>query len=226
MCIRDSATTYWDYDEEDRDPFPIVPMRSRQIYEDGYVGFLPDFEGMLNDYVKGETTIGLSSSFNDGKQINTSGTDFDICIYPDNLEITKSRVKPFLHKYELSDSNIFEFEYKIPYYGRHRYFQTHSIDFNLEVEVNGICSEKYVDYKLKEIYLYYMLDALRQHVQAEEQFLQHAYLDTLDNLMFVKDNFEIGKDEFLNLNPAEFTSMQWLPSVSYTHLTLPTTPYV
>lgn len=206
------ATTYWDYDEEDGDPFPIVPVRSKQVYEDALVGFKPDFEEMLNAYVNGETVIGLSTIFSDGKVISSEGTDYNFCLYPENLSITKTKMKSFHHKYVLADSNIFEFEYNVPYYGRHRYFQTHSVDFNLEVDVNGIYSSAYIDYKLKEIYLYYMLDALRQHVHAEKPFLEVPYLDTLDNLMFVRDNFEVDKEEFLGLDPAQFSQLDFLPS--------------
>lgn len=207
-----SATTYWDYDEEDGDPFPIIPTRSKQVYEDGFVGLSPDFEAMLNEYLAGETIVGITSTFNDGIAVSSEGTDYNICIYPENLSISKTKIKAFHNLYEVKDKNIFEFEYKVPYYGRHRYSQTHSIDFNLEVEVNGIVSKEYLNYKLKELYLYYMLDAIRSHVQADEQFLKRTFLDTLDNLMFVKDNFEITKDEFLNLNPSHFAHMDWLPS--------------
>jgi len=207
-----SVTTYWDYDEEDREPFPIIPSKSRQIYEDGLVGFKPDFEKMLNDYVAGESVIGLSALFQDGKVINSKGTDYNICVYPENLEISKTNIKPFHNRYTLTDKNVFEFEYKVPYYARYRYFQAHSLDLNIEVETNGILSKSFLDYKLKETYLYYLLDALRQHVQVENQFLTHSFLDTMDNLMFVKDNFEIEKDDFLRLDPEDFASMQWLPS--------------
>ena len=211
--IKDAnVITYWDYDEVIRDPHPIIPSRSRQIYEAGYVGLRPDFEKMLNDYLRGETIVGISSSFNDGKTVHTSGTDYDICIYPSELSISKTNIKPFHNKYLISDKNNFEFEGKVPYYGRHRYYQSHSVDLNIELEVNGILSKDYLDYKLKEIYLYYMLDAVRQHVQAEAQFLKHTYLDTMKSFMFVKDNYEIEKDEFLKLDPKNFVSMDWLPS--------------
>lgn len=209
-----SVTTYWDYDEEeDTDPYPIIPSKARQAYEHALIELQPDFNQMLNEYIQGEWIVGLSATFNDGNTVVSEGTDYNICIYPENLKISKTRIKPFHHKYSLSDSNIFEFEYKVPYYGaRSGYHQSHSMNLNIDVEINGIYSKSYLDYKLKEIYLYYSLDALRQHVQAKEQFLATPYLDTIPHFMFVKDNFEIGKEEFLNLDPRDFHSMNWLPS--------------
>ena len=207
-----NVTTYWDYDDEDREPFPIVPMRSRQCYEDGLVGLKPDFNTMLNSYISGETILGLEAHFNDGYSVLSDGSDFHICIYPENFKIEKTSLKPFHNLYKITDHNSFDIEYNRPNYAKNSYYQSHSLSLDLEVEVNGLCSEKYLNYKLKEIYLYYTLDALREHVGAEEEFLKKGYLDTLNNLMFVKDNYKIAKEEFLNLDPNTIEDINWLYS--------------
>ncbi len=216
--IKDAeVTTYWDYDDDvDGEPYEIVPTRSMQIYEAGYVGLRPDFEGMLNDYIKGETILGVNATFNNGYTIKNQGTDYDFCIYPENLTITKTNLKPFHNSYLIRDKNIFEFENKIPYYGYrhlgHNYYQSHSLDLEIQVDVNGIVSKSYLDYKLKEIYIYYVLDAIRQHVHAEKQFLQSVNFEIERNYMFVKDNFEIDRKEFLNLDPKSIASTFHLQS--------------
>jgi len=207
-----SVTTYWDYEEEDREAFPIVPNRSRQCYEDGFVGIAPDFNTMLNEYISGEKVVGFSGIFNDGQVIRSKGSDFDICLYPQYLNIEKSRIKLFKHLYKISDKNTFDIAYHRHNHAKNTYHQGHSYDLNIEVEVNGLCSDRYMDYKLKEIYLYYTLDAIREHVGADKEFLKQGFLDTLDNLMFVKDNFPITKEEFLKLNPESVEDINWLQS--------------
>lgn len=207
-----SVTTYWNYEEEDKDPFPIIPMRSRQIYEDAFVGMKPDFNQMLNDYISGETMIGISAIFPDGKAVKSPGTDFDVCVYPENLSIEKTNIKPFLNRYNITDKNAFDIDYKRPNYARHRLDITHSSELSLEVEVNGIVSESYLDYKLKEIYLYYTLDAIREHLHQDKTYFKHEYLDTLENLIFVKDNFKISREEFKNLDPTKVNNVHWIRS--------------
>lgn len=219
------ANTYWEYDEEERSPLSVSESRSRQFYEEGLIDVSPDFNKKLNNYISGESIIGLDVHFDDEELVSSEGTDFKVCLYPGELNMKLDSSSFMFRRYTVENEAHLEIDFKRPNWEKDAYFQRRSLKYKADIEVNGVFSERFLDYKLKEIYLYYALDVIRNDMSAHKNFLEREFLDSM-NIMFVTDGKILAKENFLEIPPMAVKQVDWIRNSEAADIYRKDEPYV